>query len=161
MGLELADHGKEEKEPGVIPDPEARDYARLGDMLRARDRSKAAAEEYAKAYAKGPSAPGVASRHALGRIALGRYEEALQVTSSALELYPDLGVLWLRKGQALSALGRPGDAAGAFREVLEINPFDPYGRAGLLAAARETGDRVETERQQWALKVLGMEQGNQ
>lgn len=159
MGLELADHDKKEEEPGQIPDPEARDYARIGDMLRARDRGKAAAEEYAKAYAKGPTAPGVASRHALGRLALGRYEEALRVTSAGLELYPDLAVLWVRKGQALSGLGRPEEAGEAFRQVLEINPFDPYGRTGLLAAARQLDDGAEVKRQLWALQVLGIEHG--
>ena len=159
MGLELADKGKKDEEPGTIPDPEARDFARIGDMLRARDRMKAAAEEYAKAYAKGPTAPGVASRHALGRIALGKYDEAVGVAASALELYPDLGVLWLRKGEALAGLGRQKDAAGAFRELLEINPFDPFGRAGLFAAARALGDETEAKRQQWALGVIGMEHG--
>jgi tetratricopeptide (TPR) repeat protein len=118
---------------------------------------KAAAEEYAKAYAKGPAAPGVASRHALGRLAVGRHEEALRVAVDALALYPDLAVLWLRKGQALAALGRLQEAGAAFREVLEINPFDPYGRAGLLASAQATGDEAEVQRQKRALKALGGE----
>ncbi|MBI5016422.1 MAG: tetratricopeptide repeat protein [Deltaproteobacteria bacterium] len=155
LGLELAEGGKAEAEPGTIPDPGARDLARLGDMLRGRGRMAAAAAEYAKAFALDPSAPGVASRQALARLALGRFEEALAATRQGLELYPDLAVLWVRQGQALAGLGRHADAAAAFREAVEVNPFDPGARGGLLAEARALGDEAEVKRQRWALGVLG------
>jgi tetratricopeptide (TPR) repeat protein len=155
LGVPLAESRKDEgEEPGAIPDPEARDYARLGDLLRARGRFQAAAVEYAKAYARGPAAPGVASRHALGRLLLGEYEEALSAAEAALEFYPDLGVLWARKGQALLALKRPQEALSAFRELLEINPFDTPGRRGLGAAAEALGDEKELALQRWALALL-------
>lgn len=156
LGLQLAERGKEqEKEPGAVPDPEARDYARLGDMLRARGRVEAAAAEYAKAYGKDPSAPGVASRHALGSLVLGRYGEALKTADAALELYPHLPVLWERKGRALAALGRGREAAASFRQVLELNPFDLSGRAALRDTAKRLGDEDEVRRQEWALGLLG------
>jgi tetratricopeptide (TPR) repeat protein len=155
LGLELAEGGKAEAEPGTIPDPEGRDLARLGDMLRARGRMGAAAAEYAKAYEKDPTAPGVASRHALALLTLGRYGDALTAAEAGLELYPDLAVLWLRKGQALGGLGRHEEAAQAFREALEINPFDPAVRGGLLAEAGALGDEAEVKRQKWAMGVLG------
>lgn len=160
MGLELAEgEGRPDREPGAIADPEARDYAKLGDLLRGRGRLGAAAAEYAKAFAKDPTAPGVASRQALALLGLGRFTEALAAAGKGLELYPDLGVLWLRQGQALAGLGRPGEGAKAFREVLEINPFDPAARGGLLAAARALGDAAEAKRQEWALGVLGKGHG--
>lgn len=155
LGLELADGAKAGAEPGSIPDAEARDLARLGDMLRGRGRLGAAAAEYAKAYAKDPTAPGVASRHALASLTLGRFEEALGASRAGLDLYPDLGVLWLRRGQALASLGRHPEAVEAFREALEINPFDPAVRGGLLAEAKVLGDDAEAKRQRWALGVLG------
>jgi tetratricopeptide (TPR) repeat protein len=155
LGLELAEGKPSEVEPGAIPDPEARDYAKLGDLLRGRGRLGAAAAEYAKAFARDPAAPGIASRQALVLLSLGRFGEALEAAEAGLELYPDLGVLWSRKGQALAGLGRQKDAAAAFREVLDINPFDIPARGHLLAAAKALGDEAEARRQTWALGVLG------
>lgn len=156
VGLHLAGEKESgEEEPGTIPDPKARDFARLGDMLRDRGRDVAAAAEYAKAYAEAPDSPGIASRQALGLLIGERYAEALPVVDRALQLYPDLAVLWYRKGAALLGLERYAEAADAFRELLEINPFHVPGRAGLLAAARSQGDEAEAKRQEWALGVLG------
>lgn len=155
IGLELADHGQPvDGEPGAIADPQARDYARLGDMLRARGRMGAAAAEYAKAYGASPGAPGIASRHALGLLATGRYDAAAQVAAEALGLYPDLPVLWHRKGEALLGLGRFGEAAEALEEVLEINPFHVPARKALLHAARALGDSRLVAREEWALGLL-------
>jgi tetratricopeptide (TPR) repeat protein len=156
IGLQLAEHGKAEQDaPGAIPDPRARDFARLGDLLRGRGRDIAAAAEYAKAYAEEPDAPGIASRQALGLLARGRFEEAAHVADGGLRLYPDLAVLWYRKGEALLSLERPDDAARALEEVLEINPFHVPARNALLLAARAEGDEKAAARQEWALKVLG------
>lgn len=154
LGLELADKPRAEEDSSRIPDPDARDLARLGDLLRARGRPLAAAEEYAKAYTASPTAPGVASRHALGRLLRGRFAEALTVCEKGLDLYPGLGVLWSRKGQALEALARPSDAREAYRQLLEINPFDVPGRRALLATARALSDEAEVERQKRALVLL-------
>jgi hypothetical protein len=156
IGLRLAEHGQaEEEEPGTIRDPRGRDYVRLGDMLRARGRGKAAAFEYAKAYAEAPEAPGVAARHARGLLTLDRFAEAVTVADGALVLYPDLASLWHRKGAALSALGRHDEAAEALRQLLEINPFHIPGRRELLLAAQALEDEDEVGRQEWALGVLG------
>ena len=155
IGLKLAERGaKDEEAPGVIPDPQGRDFVRLGDLLRARGREKAAAAEYEKAYAEAPETPGIASRHALGLLTLSRFGEAVEVSERALQLYPDLAVLWQRKGEALLALGRAREAAESFREVLEVNPFHLPGRSGLLMAARAMGDEAEAGRQEWALELL-------
>ncbi len=154
IGLRLAEHGAEDEEPGEVRDPRARDYLRLGDMLRARGRMGAAGVEYGKAYEQSPETPGVASRHALGLLEAGRFGEAAAVAEGALRFYPDLAVLWERRGEALLGLGQPEDAADAFREVLEINPFHVPGRRGLQAAAHASGDGAEAARQEWALGLL-------
>ncbi len=122
LELHLADRGGEE-EPEDAPVPKARDYLRLGDLLRGKGRMEAAAVEYEKAYAAAPRSPATASRHVAGLLARGRFEEAVRVAEEALALYPDLAVLWYRKARALRGVGRPEDALAALDEVLEINPF--------------------------------------
>ncbi len=139
LGLHLADGADPEQEPGGIRDPEARDYARLGDLLRERGRMRAAAEEYAKAYAEAPGSPGIAARHLLGLLERGAYEEAVAVADRALEAYPDLALLWYRKGVALLALDRPGAALDALDQVLEINPFHLPARMARVSAFRALG----------------------
>ncbi|MFU8856296.1 MAG: tetratricopeptide repeat protein [Deferrisomatales bacterium] len=155
LSLELADHGRApDEEPAAFGDPRARDYARLGDLLRARGRLGAAAVEYGKAYALAPAAPGVASRYALGLLSAGRFGEAAQVAVDGLRHYPDLPVLWYRKGEALLSLGRHREAAAALEELLEINPFHVPARKALLHAARASGDAPLAAREEWALGVL-------
>ena len=158
IALRLADEQRDaeaEESPGEIRDPRAGDYVRLGDLLRQRGRSRAAAEEYAKAYALSPSAPGIASRQAQGRLALEQWDAARAVAERALALYPDVPVLWQRKGQALLGAGRPQEAARAWTELLEINPFHLPARRGLWAAAEQLGDAEEQARQEAALSLLG------
>ncbi len=151
LGLHLADRGGEGEEPSDAPDPQARDYLRLGDLLRGKGRMAAAAVEYEKAYASAPRAPGVASRHVLGLLTRGRFDEAVSVADQALRLYPDLAVLWYRKALALWELDRPGEALDALDEVLEINPFhlptrrlraEVLDRLGRLDAARAEAEVV-------------------
>ncbi|MDF1554304.1 MAG: hypothetical protein P1P84_14630 [Deferrisomatales bacterium] len=157
IALHLADEEPEadaEVGPGAVPDPRAGDYARLGDLLRQRGRERAAAAEYAKAYALTPGAPGIASRHALGRLVLEQWDAARLVAERALELYPDLAVLWQRKGEALLGAGQPAAAAAAWAELLEINPFHLPARRGLWAAAEQLGDADGMRRQEAALTLL-------
>jgi len=157
IALSLADENPSadaEVAPGAIPDPRAGDFSRLGDLLRQRGREQAAAVEYAKAYALTPGAPGIASRHALGRLALGEWDAALAVVEAALALYPDLPVLWQRKGEALLAAGRPAEARSAWTELLEINPFHLPARRGLWAVAEQLGDAPERARQEAALALV-------
>jgi tetratricopeptide (TPR) repeat protein len=157
IALHLADEepgADEEVAPGAVPDPKAEDYSRLGDLLRRRGRGRAAAAEYAKAYALAPGAPDIASRHALGRLAREEWDEARAVAERALELYPDVAVFWQRKGEALFGAGRPAEAAAAWTELLEINPFHLPARRGLRAAAERLGDTDGMANQEAALTLL-------
>ncbi len=155
IGLALADHGSEDADaPGAIPDPDARDYARLGDLLRARGRTLAARVEYGKAYAADPAAPGVASRYAGALLAGQRYADALDVAADALALYPDLPVLWYRKARALAGLGRPADALAALDQLFEINPFHVPGRELAAEQARAAGRVDEAAAHEAALALL-------
>ncbi|GAB4263835.1 MAG: hypothetical protein Kow0092_15020 [Deferrisomatales bacterium] len=158
VGLRLAEHARgegEEEAPGEIRDPRARDYARLGDLLRGRGRPRAAAAEYAKAYAAAPDAPGIAAKHALGLLDREDYDEAVRVCREALRLYPDLPVLWYRLGSAELGRSRWREAVAAFQEMMEINPFHLPAREGLVTAWRALGEAAEAARHERALQLLG------
>lgn len=156
MGLKLAEgHGGEDDvEPGELADPKAKDFARIGDLLKGRGREIAAAIEFEKAYASSPEAPGIASRHAGGLLAREKYDEALKVSQGALRYYPDMPVLWRRKGEAQLALGRFDDAEETFSEILEINPFHIPARSALLYIAQTAGKEDEVKRREQDLAKL-------
>ncbi|PLX43624.1 MAG: hypothetical protein C0609_07850 [Deltaproteobacteria bacterium] len=145
MGIALKDSGGE-PEQGKIPDPEAKDYTRLGDMLRTRGRMEAASVEYEKGFRLLPDNPAVVSKYALGRIFLGEYQAALDAVAPVISLYEDRSSLWMRKGEALLALERYDEAASAFNELMEINPFDEPGRVGLVRALSGSGREEEHAR---------------
>jgi len=156
IGLTLADDKgeKSELEPGELADPKAKDFARLGDMLLGRGREVAAALEFEKAYAESPESPGIASRYAGGLLIREKYEEALEVTGKALKYYPDMAVLWRKKGEAQLALKRYEDANKSFNEIMEINPFHIPARSALLYIAQTEGREDEVKRQEEALSKL-------
>ncbi|PLX41307.1 MAG: hypothetical protein C0608_05965 [Deltaproteobacteria bacterium] len=153
MGISLKDSGGE-PEAGKIPDPEAKDYTRLGDMLRARGRMEAASVEYEKGFLLLPENPAVVSKYAMGRIYLGQYQAALDAIEPVISLYEDRGSLWMRKGEALLALERYDEAASAFSELMEINPFDEPGRAGLVRSLEGSGREEEFKRAMKDLELI-------
>lgn len=157
LPLALADEAEESEDPSAIPDREAENFVRLGDLLRERGRVHAAAVEYQKAYEQSPSLAGVASRYIWGQMAIGRYQESVAASDAALMIYPELGVLWGRKGMALLELERYSEAMEALRALMEINPFHIPGRRALLVAARHAGETSEAQRQEWALSLLEKE----
>lgn len=140
-----------------VRDPAARDFVRLGDMLRMRSRMKAASEEYAKAFALSPRSPVVVSRHAMGRLLTGDPKGALLAVDGVLNLYEDMAVLWSRKGDALLALDRFAESRAAYLELMEINPFHLPGREGLLEIALKTGDDAAARAEREKMELLTKE----
>jgi tetratricopeptide (TPR) repeat protein len=137
-------------------------YLRLGNMLLARDRPRAAVVE----YEKGAKAVTTSTRNdpsaawifpvKLGRtyLTLGEPERALKALGPVQTIYPDLPWPGLIAGQAQLALGDAPAAVTSLRASLAANPFDPrvhcaladaYGK--LPAAARPPGAVVAREQQ--------------
>jgi len=56
---------------------------------------------------------------------LGRYEEALEYCSKALEIDPSFGAAWYNKGVALEALRRNAEAEFAFARASELGYNGP------------------------------------
>jgi tetratricopeptide (TPR) repeat protein len=130
-----------EDDAQAITEEKARKLARLGGLLRARNRLKAAAVEYEKAQALvGPANLQIAGRLSRTYLELDDPSRAIATAEPALELYPDqaqpnavLGEAWLRRNEAEKA--RPYlEAANA------INPFDPAIHCGLAEVYRRAGD---------------------
>jgi cytochrome c-type biogenesis protein CcmH/NrfG len=78
------------------------------------------------------------------------HARAAALARSALGHYPDFVLAHFLLGQAARALGRWGEAAAAFRAVVELYP-------GSLAARRAL--RVVRERQERAVEVAAAESG--
>ena len=108
-------------------------FLRLGNMLLARERPRAAAAEYEKgARAIGTGARGDPSSAwifpvKLGRtyLALGEPDKALKALGSVQTIYPDLPWPHLIAGQAHLAMGDPAGAIELLRASIAENPFDP------------------------------------
>lgn len=127
-------------------------YLRLGNMLLARERPRAAAAEYEKgARAVGTAARGDPSAGwifpvKLGRtyLALGEPDKALKALGSVQTVYPDLPWPHLIAGQAHLALGDPAGAIDLLRASIAENPFDPRVHCALADAyGRVKGSSAE------------------
>ncbi|MCS6914021.1 MAG: peptidase MA family metallohydrolase [Myxococcota bacterium] len=125
----------EDDDSGEVADPRARGFARLGGMLRARGRLRAAAAEYEKAQGLlGAAHPAVAGKLARTYLELGELDRAIAAADPVRELYPELagpnvtlGMAWLKKGE-------PQRALPYLEAANRVNPFDPTVHCGLEQA---------------------------
>jgi len=117
-------------------------FLRLGNMLLARERPRAAAAEYEKgAKAIGTGAHGDPSSGwifpvKLGRtyLALGEPDKALKALGAVQTIYPDLPWPHLIAGQAHLAMGDAAGAVDLLRASIAENPFDPRVHCALAEA---------------------------
>ena len=148
--------GKRDENVGVgeIASAKARKFARLGGLLRARDRAAAAAIEYQKAIALAPDDPFVAGKLSRTYLELERWDEAIALATRLAQLDDGDAVAPTTLGLAYSASGRPEPAARAFEQALRISPFDPSVRCGLADAYSATGKVALAAREQRACTML-------
>jgi Flp pilus assembly protein TadD len=119
----------------------ARRAFRLGDLLWAHDRPRAASVEYEKAHHAAPDDPIVASRLARAALSGGRAGVAVSTLMPLRERYPDHAPLRSLLGTALLAQGDIPRARAELVEALRLNPFDPEPHCGLAAASTDAADR--------------------
>lgn len=97
---------------------------------------------------------------------LGRYQEALDIIDSVLEIKPESPTEWSNRGFVLSSMDRNGEALEAFEKALSLDPESPkvltskgivYFRMGLFEKALETFDRAlaaePKQASDWACKI--------
>lgn len=124
-----------------VDDVEARDFLRLGELLRARDAHDAALVEYQKAeLLMGSGHPILQSAIASIYLERGDHEAALAALDSVTEDNPDIYRLHLQRGTALNGLSRHDEARDALIHALGINPFDPRVFSELSTAYRGLGE---------------------
>ncbi|MFW6051340.1 MAG: tetratricopeptide repeat protein [Myxococcota bacterium] len=136
-----------------VEEERARRFVRLGDLLWARDRPKAAEVEYAKAHSAAPRDPVVASRLARAALASGNAPRALEAIDPVVERYPDHAPAHVVRASALLAEGRRPAAAEAAREALRLNPFDPQPHCDLAMATDDADERRREQR--WCDRLGG------
>jgi len=146
-------------------DPDLRDFFHLGQLLRARGRTRASAVEYKKAVDR--AGPGhvalwlLSDKLGIALAALGFEKQAKEAFIASLEINPNDQEAHLRLGGLLLD-EKPYEAWLHFREYLRLNPLDP--RVHRLAHKAATVlNKKGDERQDWkkhrrlhdrALKIL-------
>ena len=121
-----------DEDSGEITDPRARNFVRLGGMLRGRGRGVAAALEYEKAQALvGVTHPLVALKLARTWLDLGEPDRAIAALEPARELYADLAGLAAALGAAYLKKGDLVKAGQNLEAAVATSPFDPAVHCGL------------------------------
>jgi tetratricopeptide (TPR) repeat protein len=150
--LKASDHGID-----TIKNKKAKDFAHLGELLRAKSRHAAAVKEYHKATAVGGDGnPLVQNGAASSLLALGRPAEVPSLLQRVKSYYPTYLSTFMNLGEAALKLGRGPDAIAAFEEALGINPFHPRVHEALVQLYTAAGNAPAAERSKAALVILQM-----
>lgn len=137
-----------------IDDIKAREYSRLGDMLRTRGRLKAAAYEYEKAMHFDQTSPVVLNRLTSVKTDLGQFDNAEQLLKPIIELYPDYIDTHLNLGRIYFKKENFEKAEEELKLALSINPFDPKIHTALIAVYESQGRSESVEMEKEVLNIL-------
>ena len=147
--------GEPEAEYDSIEEKEVKDWAHLGELLRARGRHYAALREYRKAEEKGGDGHLVVQNGiASSLIELGKPVDVPSTLQRVRDYYPTFLTTHLNLGRAFIALKEPERAVLALEEAVGINPFHPLPHQALLRLYEQLGDDQKASRSREALKLL-------
>ncbi len=145
----------DEDDSGELTDTRARNFVRLGGMLRARGRLMPAAIEYEKAQGiLGNAHPLLALKLARTYLDLNDADRAISIIEPARELYADLAGLNAALGSAWIRKGELAKAAPFLEAAIATSPFDPSVHCGLATAYAKLG-HPNVAREQTACQLLG------
>lgn len=137
-----------------IDNVRARDYTRLGDLLRSRGRLRPAAFEYEQALGYDPYSPIISSRLSSALYSSGEYKRARQVIDPLLILYPDHMDILMTLGRIYLLEGNLNKAEQAFLNANTINPFDPEIHLALVKIYNAQGKEDLTNSEKSVLEIL-------
>jgi tetratricopeptide (TPR) repeat protein len=133
----------------------ARKFAHLGELMRERNRVKAAAEEYAKAHRLvGDKYESVSNKYALALLELRRLDEAEQVLRGSLRVHPGSPSTNVHLGRILLFRKDYSKAKQAYLEALAADPFDPEIHLALMRIHGALGETALVTRTKKASVVL-------
>ena len=140
---------------GSIEEKAVRDFAHLGELLRARKRPKAALKEYRKAINLGGDGnPMIQNGAASSLLELGQYQTIPELLERVKSYYPGFVRTHLNLGQAYLKLGKTTEAMEAFEAVIGINPFHPLPYMALPKLYETSGKQALADRARKTLELL-------
>ena len=138
-----------------VQEVEARKSAHLGELFRERNRPKAAADEFGKAYqVVGDRYEAISNKYALALLELLRTEEAEKVLLGSLRVYPSSPATNVHLGRIYMARRELEKARRAYLKALAADPFDEEIHFALLRISLGLGDRELEARVRKAVVVL-------
>ena len=132
----------------------ARMHTRLGDRLRQRSRTRAAASEYRRALDQDPYSSYLLNKMAGTLMQLGDWQGALQHLQRAQVLEPDYSTTYANLGQLYVAQANYEQARLALWEAIQINPFDPMLHHYLAQTYRQLGQEDKAKQEERLFKRL-------
>ncbi len=149
------DDADPEADYGTIEEKKVKDFAHLGELLRARDRHGAAYVEYKKAMVLGGDGnPVIQNGAAASLLALDRAVDVPTTLNLVRSYYPGFLTTHIHLGEAFLALGREAEAVAAFEEAVGINPFHPRPHKALAPLYEKAGRTDDAARAKRALEIL-------
>jgi tetratricopeptide (TPR) repeat protein len=140
---------------GEVKETDARRNAHLGELFRERNRMKAAAEAYGRAYkVVGDRYESVSNKYALALLELQQYEEASKVLEGSLTMHPGSAPTNVHLGRIYLRSKKWELAKKAYLDALAVNPFDPEVQVALFAVGEELKDTELQGRARMGVKVL-------
>ncbi len=138
-----------------VTEVQARKFAHLGELMRERNRIKAAAEEYAKAHKLvGDKYESVSNKYALALLELRRLDEAEQVLRGSLRVHPGSPSTNVHLGRIYLFRKDYPKAKQAYMEALASDPFDPEIHLALMRIHAALGETALVTRTKAASVVL-------
>jgi tetratricopeptide (TPR) repeat protein len=149
--------GEPEADYDSIEEKEVKDWAHLGELLRARGRHYAALREYRKAETQGGDGHLVVQNGiASSLLELGMPVDVPSALQRVRDYYPTFLTTHINLGRAFIALQEPERAVLALEEAVGINPFHPLPHQALLRLYEQLGDAAKASRSREAIKQLGV-----
>lgn len=138
-----------------ISEVPARRFAHLGELMRERNRDRAAAEEYGKAYKLvGDKYESLSNKYALALLETERLDEAQSVLEGSLKLHPTSPATFVHLGRIHLHRSDFKRARDAYLEALASDPFDPEVHLALLKSHTGLGQKALADRARQAAVVL-------
>jgi len=143
-----------------IDNNRARDYTRLGDLLKQRGRLSPASFEYEKALELDPYSPIISSRLAYALNIIGESERAREILYPILKFYPSHIDIHMILGRIYLDEGNLNKAEEEYLTAVSINPYDPEVHASLIVLYDKQGRSELKQREEIFLKLLLNEETN-